>query len=198
MNTRSFGIIRFAAALLLALGPLCFAQSRGSGGPPPPGGAWPGGGPPPAMNPAAQQRPMNPSAQQPHPGQMRRPDMDAHPAQQNPAVKSGVQFGPVGRWWDDRSVVRTVGITEDQKHRMDSIFNANKPAILASYQAYLKEQSKLTALSRNPQADQATTFAAIDAVNQARAALQKATAQTYMQIRQQMNPDQIQKLEKIQ
>jgi len=192
MNTRSFGIIRFAAALLLASGSLCFAQSR------PPGGAWPGGGPPPAMSPAAQQHQPNPSAQQPHPDQAHRPDLGAHPALQNPAAKSGVQFGPVGRWWDDRSVVRTIGISDDQKRRMDSIFNANKPAILASYQAYLKEQSKLAALSHNPQADQAATFSAIDAVNQARAALQKATAQTYMQIRQQMNPDQIQKLEKIQ
>jgi hypothetical protein len=37
-------------------------------------------------------------------------------------------------------------------------------------------------------------FAAIDAVSQARAALQKATSQMLLQIRQQMDPGQIQKL----
>jgi Spy/CpxP family protein refolding chaperone len=191
MNARSFKTICFTAALLLALGPLCIAQTRGSGlpPPPPPGGAWPGGGQPPAMSPAAQQ---------PHPNQAHRPDQNARTIQPNSAASAGVQFGPVGRWWDNRSVVKTIGITEDQKRRMDSIFNANKPAILSTYQAYLKEQSKLAALSHNPQADQAATFAAIDAVNQARAALQKAAAQTYLQIRQQMKPDQIQKLEKLQ
>jgi Spy/CpxP family protein refolding chaperone len=191
MNTRSFRTICFTTALLLALGPLCIAQKGPGALPPlPPGGSsWPGGGPPP---------PMSPSAQQPHSTQTRRSDQSVHPAQQNPAANAGVQFGPVGRWWDNRSVVKTIGITEDQKRRMDSIFNTNKPAILSTYQAYLKEQSKLAALSHNPQADQAATFAAIDAVNQARAALQKAAAQTYLQIRQQMKPDQIQKLEKIQ
>jgi hypothetical protein len=80
---------------------------------------------------------------------------------------------------------------------MDSIFNEHKPAILATYQAFLKEQSRLSALSHNPQADQAATFAAIDAVNQARASLQKATAQMYLQIRQQMSTDQVQKLENL-
>ena len=108
-----------------------------------------------------------------------------------------MQFGPIGRWWDNKTVVHTVGITTDQQRRMDTIFNASKPAILSTYQTYLKEQARLTALSHDTQATQETTFAAIDAVNQARAALQKATAQMYLQIRQQMNPDQIQKLEKL-
>jgi Spy/CpxP family protein refolding chaperone len=108
-----------------------------------------------------------------------------------------VQFGPVGRWWDNKSVVHTVGISSAQRRRMDSIFNENKPAILASYQAFLKEQARLNALSHNPQVDQAATFAAIDAVNQARASLQKATAQMYLQIRQQMSTDQVQKLENL-
>lgn len=125
---------------------------------------------------------------------------DAHRAAQAGAGApgGGVQFGPVGRWWDDRSVVSAVGLSAEQKHRMDTIFNQNKPAIVASYQNLLKEQARLSALTRNAQADQATTFAAIDAVNQARASLQKTVAQVYMQIRQQMSNEQIQKLQKLQ
>jgi len=147
------------------------------------------GGPPPSMGPGG---PGNPAA--------------AHRAAQNASengspqkqtVHGGVQFGPVGRWWDDKTVVHSVGITVDQKRKMDTIFNENKPAILTSYQTYLKEQARLSSLSRDAQADQATTFAAIDAVNQARAALQKATAQMFLQLRQQMSPEQIEKLEKL-
>ena len=81
---------------------------------------------------------------------------------------------------------------------MDAIFNTNKPAILDSYKAYLSEQSKLDAISKDPQADKARLFAVIDAVSEARATLQKATAQMQLQIRQQMDPDQIVKLETIQ
>jgi Spy/CpxP family protein refolding chaperone len=107
-------------------------------------------------------------------------------------------LGPVGRWWDDKSVAQTVGLRKDQQKKMDTIFNANKPAILDSYKTFLNEQAKLDALEKDPQTDKTRLFAAIDAVSQARASLQKATAQMLLQIRQQMDPDQITKLEKVQ
>ncbi len=81
---------------------------------------------------------------------------------------------------------------------MDSIFDANKPAILSSYKAFLKAQSNLAAVNKDPNADKATVFAGIDAVNNARSDLQKATSAMLIQIRKEMDPDQIGKLEKIQ
>jgi Spy/CpxP family protein refolding chaperone len=103
----------------------------------------------------------------------------------------------VGRWWDEKTVVRAVGLGKAQQKQMDATFNADKPGILSSYKTFLNEQAKLNALSKDPNADKERLFAAIDAVNQARAALQKATTQMQLQIRQQMSPDQIQKLEKL-
>ena len=114
-----------------------------------------------------------------------------------PQTNGGVQFGPVGRWWDDRSVIRTVGISSDQKRKLDSVFDSNKPAILAAYKNFLNEQSKLAAVSKDPNADQAKVFAAIDAVNQARAALQKTTAQMYIELKRQMSAEQIEQVEKL-
>jgi hypothetical protein len=81
---------------------------------------------------------------------------------------------------------------------MDDVFDANKPAILASYKDFLSQQSKLDKLNKDPHVDKTTLFAAIDAVNEARAALQKTTAQMLLEIRQQMKSDQIDKLEKLQ
>ena len=107
-------------------------------------------------------------------------------------------FGPVGRWWDDRSVVQTIGLSKTQQKKMDVVFDANKQAILSTYKTFLAEQAKLNALSKQPQVDQTRMFEAIDSVSQARAALQKANTQMLLQIRQQMDADQIGKLEKLQ
>lgn len=111
--------------------------------------------------------------------------------------RNSLQFGPVGRWWDDRSVIQAIGLRREQQKRMDAIFDANKPAILDSYKGFLKAQSNLTAVNKDPQANKDSVFAAIDAVNQARSSLQKATSAMLLQIRQQMDPDQVDKLEKI-
>jgi hypothetical protein len=80
---------------------------------------------------------------------------------------------------------------------MDVIFNANKGAIVATYKTFLAEQAKLDAISKQSQVDQSKMFAAIDAVSQARVALLKANTQMLLQIREQMNADQIAKLETL-
>lgn len=115
-----------------------------------------------------------------------------------PAQHNALQFGPAGRWWDDKSVVQNIGLSNRQQRRMDSIFNSNKPAIVDSYKAFLKAQAHLETVNKDPHPDQAQVFAAIDAVNQARSSLQKATSAMLLQIRKEMSPDQIDKLEKLQ
>jgi hypothetical protein len=113
------------------------------------------------------------------------------------APRNTLQFGPVGRWWDNRSVVQAIGLRREQQKRMDAIFDSHKPAILDSYKVFLKAQTDLTAVNKDPQPNQDRLFSAIDAVNQARASLQKATSAMLLQIKQEMDPDQISKLEKI-
>lgn len=112
--------------------------------------------------------------------------------------RNALQFGPVGRWWDDRSVVQEIGLRKEQQRRMDAIFDRSKPAILDSYKGFLKAQSALAAANKDPQTNKDRLFSAIDAVNQARASLQKATSAMLLQIRQEMDPGQVDKLEKIQ
>jgi Spy/CpxP family protein refolding chaperone len=80
---------------------------------------------------------------------------------------------------------------------MDAIFDANKPGIIRTYLAFEKQQAALNALSKSRQVDQARLFAAIDAVNQARAALEKANTQMLLQIRAQLTPDQLAKLDNL-
>ena len=128
---------------------------------------------------------------QPHPGEREKGRRVTPP-------RNALQFGPVGRWWDDRSVVQSIGLRREQQRRMDAIFDANKPAILDNYRVFLKAQANLTAANKDPRADKNQVFAAIDAVNAARSALQKATSAMLLQIRKEMSADQVEKLEKIQ
>ena len=92
----------------------------------------------------------------------------------------------------------SIGLTKNQQHKMDEIFNKNKPALQDKYNALLMEQSKLEALMNLPQPDKQRLFTQIDAVNQARAALEKVNTQMLLQIRQQMQPDQVVRLDKLQ
>jgi Spy/CpxP family protein refolding chaperone len=146
------------------------------------------GGPGGIGNPAGPGGPSAPSALH-HP----RPGHDKVSGQPH----NTLQFGPVGRWWDDKTVAQSIGLRREQQRRMDTIFDANKPAILDSYKTFLKAQANLTAVNKDPQADKAKVFAAIDAVNDARSSLQKATSSMLLQIRQEMDPTQITKLENV-
>lgn len=182
MNSRFLRIVCVCTCLVATTGLAALAQMRPPGGGP--GGPVPGSYGP--LGPGGRVGPN--SAHLPSSGLGRT----------NHAASSGLQFGPSGRWWDDRSVVQSIGLRNQQQREMDAIFNANKPSILASYKNFLSEQSKLEKMNSDPHVDKTRLFAAIDAVSQARASLQKATSQMLLEIRQKMDPDQIVKLGKIQ
>jgi Spy/CpxP family protein refolding chaperone len=119
------------------------------------------------------------------------------PKRANVTSPNGIKLGPPGRWWDDKTFVHAIGLSRDQQKKMDTIFNANKPAIIETYKTYEKQQAALAAISKDPNADKEKLFAAIDAVNEARAALQKANTQMLLEIRQQLDAEQVEKLERI-
>ena len=114
------------------------------------------------------------------------------------ASRSATPLGPPGRWWDNKTVVNSIGLRKDQQRRMDSIFDANKGAILASYKDLETQKARLDQLTKASNVDQAAVFAQVDAVAQARSALQKTTIKVLLEIRQQMDPDQVARIEKLQ
>ena len=160
------------------------AQLPGHPPPPPPPGAHPppppSGGAPPSGN-SGSNGSGGPGA--------------AAPA--NVTTRTGIKLGPPGRWWDDTTFVKALSLSRDQQKKMDSIFNANKPAIVDTYKTFLKQQAALAAISKDPNVDKAKLFTAIDAVNQARAALEKANTQMLLQIREQLNAGQVARLENL-
>jgi hypothetical protein len=89
-------------------------------------------------------------------------------------------------------------LSKDQQKKMDTLFNANKASILESNKALSREESNLQKLTREKKLDEAKIFAGIDAVAQARAALDKALAHVQLQIRQEMDAEQNARMEKYQ
>ena len=193
-----FGTFRMAC-LLLAIGVAWPALAQGRGGPP--GGGGPGGG----MGGGSRGGGMGGS---PFPGGSR-PDGSmptgmppqqpsvrrSQPAADNP-VRVGLQLGPPGqRWWDDRGFVKNLKLRPDQQSRMDAIFEQNRGALLSHFENLQQAETEMEQLSNSSVPDEGALFAQIDRVAQARAELEKANTHMLLQIRKEMDPDQIKRLE---
>lgn len=108
----------------------------------------------------------------------------------------GLRLGLGGRWWDDRNTIRQLGLSSDQQHRMDNIFEANRPTLAALYAGLQREEANLASLSRTDLRDETRVFTAIDRVSQARNDLEKENVHILLQIRQQLAPQQLQALDR--
>jgi len=181
-------LVRIAVVVLcLAVGAATtLAQGRG-GGPPPGGGPGGGmGGPqPPAGGPGMGGPGLGPSPQVGPPSQ-RGPSAENRP---------GLQLGPPGRWWDDHSVAKSLKLRPEQQSHMDAIFEQNRGALMQRFQGLQQAEMQLDALARSPAPDEAALDAQIDRVAQARAELEKVNTHMLLQIRREMDAEQIKRLE---
>lgn len=182
------------AMLLAVASPLAIAQGRGPGGPPPGGGGGGGG-------------PMGggggnvPGMGNPFPGANRAPNANnggqgGQPGQSGSNQHAGLQLGPPGRWWDDKSFAKSLKLRPDQQTRMDAVFSQNRNALLSHYEELQQAEARIEELSKGPAIDEAALFAQIDRVAQSRVALEKATAHMLLQIRNELDADQISRLDK--
>lgn len=202
MSCRNRALVRttvIGVCLALAAASPALAQGRGGGGPPP-GGGGPGGGgmggpggggmggPP--QFPNGGQGPMGPGStgNVPQPGQRGQAE--------EPPPRPGLQLGPPGRWWDDNSMVKNLKLRPDQQARMDAIFEQNRSVLLSRLEGVQQVEAQMEELSKSPVPDESALFAQIDRVGQARADLDKATTHMLLQIRKEMDADQIKRLEK--
>ncbi len=110
-------------------------------------------------------------------------------------MRGGLQLGPPGRWWDDKHFAKDLKLRPDQQRRMDALFEENRSGLLKRLEALEQEQNRMEALTHAKAPDQFGLFAQIDRVAQARAELEKANTHLLLQLRGEMDPDQITLLE---
>ena len=189
------------AGVCLAAGltPLALAQGRGGGGPPGGGGGGmnggpggPGGG---GQNggPGGGQLPGNNGG---GPGGAPPPPPGQGGQSSTSTMHGGLQLGPPGKWWDDKSFAKSLKLRPDQQMHMDAIFSQNRNALLSHYEGLQAAETQMGELTKAPTLDEAALFAQIDRVAQARADLEKAETHYLLQIRKEMDADQIARLEK--
>jgi len=114
------------------------------------------------------------------------------------APSSALQLGPAGRWWDDNTYAKSIGLKDEQKQRMDAVFNANKAALFNTYRSLKSEEAKLDSLQRAESPDEDKILAQIDKVSSLRGQLARQSAALVLQLRKQLTPEQIKALEAAQ
>jgi Spy/CpxP family protein refolding chaperone len=105
------------------------------------------------------------------------------------------QLGLPGRWWDERRNMKTLSLRPDQKQHMDEIFKASKATLAAALNTLQREESNLSTMSAKDRQDETKMFAAISRVEAARVDLAKQATHVQMQIRQQLDPEQLSRLD---
>ena len=179
------------AAVCLAACLVIPARAERRGGPPGGGGPPSGGGPPGGgIGGPGRGGPQFPNGGSGIGGETNR--SRAQPGDS----RGGLAFGPPGRWWDDHSFARDLKLRPDQQMKMDTIFEQNRSALIASFEGVRQAEEQMDQLSHAASPDEAALFAQIDRVAQARAELAKTTTHMLLQLRKEMEPDQIKRLEK--
>jgi Spy/CpxP family protein refolding chaperone len=189
----SIRVLRRAALCLAlaALTPLAFAQRGGGGGAPGGGGGAPGGG---GQHGGANAG-MQPGGGAGTSGGYHGPN--GMPSTMGPPIRSAPMVMIPGRFWDDNGVARSLKLRPEQQRRMDAIFEANRTTLVTLFTNLRREEVNLSSMSPKHVRDQTWVFAAIDRVAQARADLEKEKAQLALELRKEMDPQQVAQFEQM-
>ncbi|HTY83801.1 MAG TPA: Spy/CpxP family protein refolding chaperone [Silvibacterium sp.] len=114
-----------------------------------------------------------------------------------PPMERAFRGGGPGRWWDNPNVAQQVGISDDQKKKMDDIYQQSKLKLIDLKAALEKQEAIMQPLIAADQPDETKILSQIDAIAQARAELEKANARMLLGIRTVLTPDQWKKLRSL-
>ena len=177
---RAVGTLALLASLAVVLPartlpPALDEPPQGQDGPPPPPGA------PPPRGPGGQRGP-GPGGPGPG-GREGRPD--------NPSAELHM---PPGRWWNDPAIAQNVGLSVAQIKKIDDAFDGARDHLIDLDATVRKTEGGLQVLLDADPIDPAKVMAQIEKLTQAKAALEKATAQMLLDVRMQLTHDQWVKL----
>lgn len=99
-----------------------------------------------------------------------------------------------GRWWNNPKVAQAINLTDDQKKKMDDIFQQHRLKLVDLHANLEKQQILIRPLIEADNPNESQVLAQIDKIAQARADLEKADAHMLFDIRKVLTADQWQKL----
>jgi Spy/CpxP family protein refolding chaperone len=102
---------------------------------------------------------------------------------------------PAGKWWDNPEIAARLGLSDEQKKKMDDVFQASRIKLIDLRAALEKEEAMLDPLMQAASPDDSKLLPQIDRVAEARAELEKADARLLLGLRHVLSPQQWQNLE---
>lgn len=112
-----------------------------------------------------------------------------------PGGGRGIIGAPIGKWWDNPDLSARLGLSDEQKKKMDDIFQANRIKLIDLRASLEKEEAMLDPLMQAATPDDSKLLPQIDKVAQARAELEKADARLLLGLRHVLSPTQWQNLQ---
>lgn len=97
-------------------------------------------------------------------------------------------------WWENPEMVRMLGLTPDQRKKMDDIFQQRRVQLIDLSAAVDREEAILDPLMNAAQPDDAKILPQVDRIAQARAELEKADARLQVALRHVLTAEQWQAL----
>ena len=102
-----------------------------------------------------------------------------------------------GRWWNNPKIAQAINLTDDQKKKMDDIFQQHRLKLVDLHANLEKQQIMMRPMIEADQPNESQVLAQIDKIAQARADLEKADAHMLFDIRKVLTADQWQKLKAL-
>ncbi len=108
---------------------------------------------------------------------------------------AGMGLGLPGRWWTNQQLSQAIGLTDDQKQKMEDVFQKNRLSLIDLSAALEKQEALLEPLLQADKLDEAKVLAQVDKVAAARAELEKGNARMLVGVRAVLTPEQWKKLQ---
>lgn len=107
---------------------------------------------------------------------------------------AGVAQMPDGKWWKNPSVTGDLNLTSEQSAEIEKIFVRSRPKLIDLRADLEKKQFDLQTAMEDKTVDRGAVEKKIEAVENARASLQKARALMILDMKQVLKPDQWERL----
>lgn len=101
---------------------------------------------------------------------------------------------PEGKWWKRPRIAAEIDLSPEQEDRIENIFSKARPRLIDLKADLEKKQGELEDVLSETNVDRARVAARIEAVEDARAELQKARILMLLDIKQVLRPEQWERL----
>ena len=135
--------------------------------------------------------------QQPAPRETARADGQRRVRVQGNALTGGLDVQVGGAWWTDAGIIASLGLSGDQKARIEKAFENHRLNLVSNRNALEKEETQLTQLLNTERLDRNAVSSQILRVVNARGEMERTNAAMMLEMREQLTRAQWSQLQAL-